>query len=144
MSYPSRRLRRPDRPDPFSRHQPDIDVEESGDAWLVEVRLPGVAPDEVTIDVHDRELQIRARHEEGDQQPPAAEQAPMTRRSRRLADFSYRLTIPSDVDSDGIEATMDHGLLAIRLPRAAQSRSRRIEIGRRQPEVGGAAAAAEG
>jgi HSP20 family protein len=134
MSYPSRRLRRPERPDPFSRHQPDIDVEETADAWHVEVRLPGVAPDEVTIDVHDRELQIRARHEESDQ---SGDQASTMRRSRRSADFSYRLTIPSDVDSDGIDATMDHGLLTIRLPRSGGAKSRRIEIGRRQPEVGG-------
>jgi HSP20 family protein len=138
MSYPTRRLRRPERPDPFSRHQADIDVEESGDGWLVEVRLPGVAPDEVTIDVHDRELQIRARHEEGDQ-PPASEEAPMTRRSRRFADFSYRLSIPSDVDTDAIEATMDHGLLTIKLPRSAASKPRRVEIGRRQQPIEGTA-----
>jgi HSP20 family protein len=130
MSYPTRRLRRPERPDPFSRHQPDIDVEEAGDGWVVEVRLPGVAPEEVFIDVSDRELQIRARHEESEQ-PPAAEQAPVTRRSRRYADFSYRLSIPSDVDTDAIDATMDHGLLTIRLPRAAGTRSRRITVGRR-------------
>jgi HSP20 family protein len=135
MTYPSRRFRRPERPDPFSRQQPDIDVEETGEGWVVEVRLPGIAPEEVALEVSERELQIRARHEDRDD-APATEQLPTTRTSRRYADFSYRLSIPSDVDTDGIEATMDHGLLTVRLPRAAARKSRRIEIGRprQQPE----------
>src|SRR2546423_562168 len=110
MSYPIRRPRRPsrERSDLFNRSQPDIDVDEAPDGWVVEVRLPGVAPDEVSIDVTDRELSVRARHEEGEQ-PPASGELPGTRTSRRFSDFSYRLSLPSDVDSEGISATMDHG-----------------------------------
>jgi HSP20 family protein len=39
--------------------------------------------------------------------------------------------MPSDVDSDSIDATMDHGLLVIRLPRATKTRTRRISVARR-------------
>jgi HSP20 family protein len=131
MSYPIRRPRRPsrERSDLFNRTQPDIDVDETPEGWVVEVRLPGVAPDEVTIDVTDRELSVRARHEEGEQAPATTEQ-PGARASRRFSDFSYRLSLPSDVDSDGITATMDHGLLTIKLPRSASAKSRRIEVER--------------
>jgi HSP20 family protein len=104
---------------------PDVDVDETGDAWTVEVRLPGVAAEEVTIDVNDRELVIRtARTEES------------AGRSR-YSDFSYRLAVPSDVDVDAIDATMDHGLLLVRLPRTRASRSRRISVARRIEQVGG-------
>jgi HSP20 family protein len=100
---------------------PDIDVDETGDGWVIEARLPGVAPEEVAVDVSDRELTIRAVHDEAEDEA----------RARRYADFSYRLTIPSDVDTDAIEATMDHGLLTVRLPRSTTSRTRRISVGQR-------------
>jgi HSP20 family protein len=112
------------------RWHPDVDLEEDGDGWVVEVRLPGVAPDEVSVDVTDRELYVRSRTNEEDADVPA-ESAPATTRSRRFSEFSYRVTLPSEVDPEGIDATMDHGLLTIRLPRATQARSRKIEIGRR-------------
>jgi hypothetical protein len=73
---------------------------------------------------------VRARHEEGEQ-APANEEQPATRSSRRFTDFSYRLSLPSDVDTEAIEATMDHGLLTIRLPRSASAKPRRIEVGRK-------------
>jgi HSP20 family protein len=96
---------------------PDIDVDETDEAWTVEVRLPGVAAEEVTIDVDDRELIIQTAQPE--------------KSGGRYSDFSYRLTVPSDVDVDAIDATMDHGLLVVRLPRTKTSRSRRISVARR-------------
>jgi HSP20 family protein len=97
---------------------PDIDIDESEDGWVVEARLPGVAPDEVAIDINDRELVIRA------------VQSDETSERSRYSDFSYRLTVPSDVDPDSIDATMDHGLLVVRLPRSKTSHSRRITVAR--------------
>jgi HSP20 family protein len=97
---------------------PDVDVDETDDAWTVDVRLPGVAAEEVTIDVNDRELSIKTTKTE--------ESAGRS----RYSDFSYRLTVPSDVDIDAIDATMDHGLLVVRLPRTKTSRSRRISVAR--------------
>jgi HSP20 family protein len=102
---------------------PDIDIEETDDGWAIEARLPGVAPEEVSIDDNDRELVIRAAEIE--------ESSPRS----RYADFSYRLNIPSDVDTDAIDATMDHGLLTVRLPRSTTSRSRRISVARRIEQV---------
>lgn len=100
----------------------DIDVDDTDDGWTVTARLPGVAPEEVIVEVEGRELSIRARKaadEEGDGQ---------ARMSARSA-FHYRLSLPSDVDPDNVNATMDHGLLTIRLPRFAGSRRRQIAVG---------------
>ena len=105
--------------------QPDIDVTEAADAWIVEVRLPGFAPEEVNIEQNDRELAISARHEGSDTEESGG----------RWADFSYRFTMPSDVDGEKIEATMDHGLLTVRLPRSETSRPRRIAVGRPDPRT---------
>jgi HSP20 family protein len=112
---------------------PDVDVDEESDGWVVEVRLPGVAPEEVSVDVTERELVIRSRQSQEAASPEESGgggDESVTTKSRRVREFQYRLSMPSDVDADAIDATMDHGLLTVRLPRSAQPKSRRIEIAR--------------
>ena len=87
----------------------DVEVVEADEAWTVTVRLPGYAAEEVEVELEDRELRVRAKRTEG-------------------AGFSYRVTVPSDVDGDGVDATMDHGLLVIRLPRTGRGGARRINV----------------
>jgi HSP20 family protein len=112
----------------------DVDVEETDDGWSVTARLPGVAPEEVIVDFEGRELCIRARTEAEVNEQQVGEATGSRRRS-----FEFRVAIPGDVDPDRIDATMDHGLLAVRLPRTARSARRQINIGR--GAAGGAAAA---
>jgi HSP20 family protein len=115
---------------------PDIDVDETADGWVVEVRLPGVAPEEVVVDVSDRELIIRSRHEESNEgEAPEESQAQAPVRVRRWSSFLYRLTLPSEVDTQRIDATMDHGMLTVTLPRSTESRSRSINVGRREGQA---------
>jgi HSP20 family protein len=83
----------------------DVEVDEADDAWTVTVRLPGLAAEEVQVELEDRELRVQAR--------PGA---------------PYRITVPSDVDIDAVDATMDHGLLVIRLPRTGRGGARQIRI----------------
>lgn len=91
----------------------DVDVAEAADGWTVTARLPGLAPEEVSVEVDQRDLRIRARTE------PAADEEPA---GARATSVDYRLTLPDDVDPDRVDATMDHGLLTIRLPRSTRPR----------------------
>ena len=96
----------------------DVDIDEAEDAWTVTVRLPGFAAEEVEVELEDRELRVRARRDEG-------------------TDANYRVTVPSDVDDEAVDATMDHGLLVVRLPRTGRGGARRISVrsgGRPTPE----------
>jgi HSP20 family protein len=110
---------------------PEVDLEEDDDGWTVIARLPGVAPEEVIVEVDDRELSIRARREGG----VGGEEAAAT---ERHGGFDYRLSIPGDVNADGVDATMDHGLLTVRLPRAERSKRRTVAVGR--ATIGGSTA----
>lgn len=104
----------------------DIDIEESDGGWTVTARLPGVAPEEVAVEIEARELCIRARSEAEVNEELSGEASGSQRRS-----FEYRVALPGEVDPDEVDATMDHGLLIVRLPRSARSRRRRIVVGRR-------------
>jgi HSP20 family protein len=88
-------------------------------------RLPGVAPEEVAVELDDRELCIRARSEE----EVNADQG-MAGRGSRMRGFEYRLELPARVDAGRIDAVMDHGLLTVTLPRAGRGERRTITVGR--------------
>ncbi|HEX6498086.1 MAG TPA: Hsp20/alpha crystallin family protein [Micromonosporaceae bacterium] len=98
---------------------PDVEVDEDENVFTVVARLPGVAPDEVMVDLDDRDLHIRARHEKGEAEGASSS-----------SDFDYRVTLPSDVDPEGVDATMDHGLLTVTLPKRRRAQPRRISVSR--------------
>jgi HSP20 family protein len=53
----------------------------------------------------------------------------LRRRERTVGRLSYEVTLPGDVDEDGVEAHLDEGVLTVRLPKPERERPRRIEIG---------------
>ncbi|MFD0818189.1 Hsp20/alpha crystallin family protein, partial [Micromonospora zhanjiangensis] len=105
---------------------PDVELTDIGDGWTVVARLPGVAPEEVAVELDDRELCIRARSEEevnADQGLPRA--------GARHRSFAHRVRLPDAADADRIDAVMDHGLLTVFLPRSVPRRRRSITVGSR-------------
>ncbi|SCL37456.1 HSP20 family protein [Micromonospora pallida] len=102
---------------------PEVELTETAEGWEVVVRLPGVAPEEVAVELDDRELCVRARSEA---EVNADHGIPGGLETRG---FEYRVDLPSRVDPDAIDAVMDHGLLRVRLPRAARPAPRTITVG---------------
>lgn len=103
----------------------DVDMEQTEAGWRVVARLPGVAPEEVAVELDGGELSVRARSEEevnADQGMPGT--------GSRLRSFDYRLTLPPGVDTERIDAVMDHGLLTVTLPRRGAAERRTIIVGR--------------
>ncbi|MEG3633138.1 Hsp20/alpha crystallin family protein [Verrucosispora sp. WMMA2044] len=106
---------------------PEVELGETSDGWEVVVRLPGVAPEEVAVELDDRELCVRARTEA---EVNADHGIPGGFETRG---FEYRVQLPSRVDPEAIDAVMDHGLLRVRLPRANRPAPRTITVGRTGP-----------
>ncbi|RIV37003.1 Hsp20/alpha crystallin family protein [Micromonospora radicis] len=106
---------------------PEVELGETGDGWEVVVRLPGVAPEEVAVELEDRELCVRARTEAEVNADHGIAGGFETR------GFEYRVQLPARADPDAIDAVMDHGLLRVRLPRAGRPAPRTITVGRTGP-----------
>ncbi|MFC6018602.1 Hsp20/alpha crystallin family protein [Plantactinospora solaniradicis] len=110
---------------------PDVELHQSDDGWTVIARLPGVAPEEVALELDDRELCIRARSEaEVNADHGMAGSGTQTR------SFEHRVHLPAPVDPDRIDAVMDHGLLTVTLRKAARPGRRTITIGNRRYDPG--------
>ena len=102
---------------------PPVDIEETDDAWIVEAELPGVKRDDVTVELRANELEISGEVKERERT------GILRRRTRRVGEFDYRVTLPGAVDTANIEAKLDHGVLTVRIPKPEQARARRIEVG---------------
>lgn len=107
---------------PLASWTPPFDLEETDDAFVVEVDVPGVRKEDVSVELADRVLHVHGEIKERERT------GVLRRQSRRTGEFDYSLTLPGDVDPEHVEATLDNGVLTVRAPKVAVTRSRRIEI----------------
>jgi HSP20 family protein len=101
---------------------PLADLEETNDAYVVELELPGVKRDDVDIEVAGRRLTVHGERKAKDRV------GILRKRERTTGRFHYEVTLPGDVEEDGVEANLDEGVLTVRLPKPEHARPRRIEI----------------
>jgi HSP20 family protein len=110
---------------------PALDVHETDEEYVVVVDLPGVKPDDVSIDLDDRILTIS-----GTRVPLQTGDAKSV--ERPYGSFVRKLTLPKGVETDAITADYADGVLWLHVPKAPEARPKRIAIG------GGHKALAEG
>jgi HSP20 family protein len=101
---------------------PLADVEETDDAYVVEVELPGVKREDVEIELLGNDLSITG------EVPQRERTGTIRRQARRTGRFEYRVTLPDQVDADKVDAGLSDGVLTIRVPKAEQAQRRRIEV----------------
>ena len=101
---------------------PAVDIEETDDAWIVEAELPGVDKKDVDIQMNDSELVVRGEIKERERA------GILRRRTRRVGEFEFRVTLPGQTDAEQIDAKLDAGVLAIRIPKPQETQPRHIDI----------------
>lgn len=102
--------------------RPAVDLEETAEAWIFEVELPGAKREDVEVQVSDTELSISGTIRE-------RERVGVVRhRARRSGSFEYRTTLPAGVEASKVEARLDNGLLTVRVPRPERTKAHRIKI----------------
>ncbi len=101
---------------------PLVDIEETEDAWIIEAEVPGAKRDDINVEVRDSELSITGQIKERERK------GLLRRRTRRTGRFDYRVTLPGGASPDGIEASLDDGVLTVRVSKPEQARPRRIEV----------------
>lgn len=103
---------------------PLMDVIESDEGFEFGIDLPGVNPAEIQIDIEGDQVTIHGARTEQDEAKPG------TRRlsERVFGEFRRVLRVPETVDPDKIAADYEHGVLTLRLPKAAKPEPRRIVV----------------
>ena len=104
------------------RWAPLADVEETDDAYSVEIDLPGGAREDIDIQLDDRELTDSGEVKEKERS------GILRRRTRRVGQFHYAVRLPGDVDADNVTASLHEGVLTVRVPKSQAAKPRRIAI----------------
>jgi HSP20 family protein len=107
---------------------PPMDVEEQDDMITLALELPGMNQDEVQVSVENGVLTIAGEKKVSRESTRESNGTRFT--ERRFGRFNRMLSLPQSVDADKITASLENGVLTVKLPKAAESRRRKIQVGR--------------
>lgn len=102
---------------------PPINVFQQGDDLVAIVELPGVKREELDIQAKDNTIRIAGR-----KSVEYPENVSAHRRERLWGVFDRTLSVPMQIDPDGIKAEYNDGVLALFIPRAERDKPRTIQI----------------
>jgi HSP20 family protein len=107
-------------PERVFRRTPEVEIYEDEQALFVSADVPGVAPGNVDVALEGGVLTLHARAEHGEHNGG----------TRTVTEFARRFTLrePERYDAEQVSATLRHGVLELRLPKAARARRRQIPV----------------
>jgi len=105
---------------------PSVNTREADDAYYIEVDLPGVKKEDISIDVNEDvltisgERKVKQEHKEDN----------FYKVESKYGKFERSFTLPEDADSDKIEAVSKNGVLEIKIPKVVkvENKPKKIEI----------------
>jgi len=103
-------------------YQP-IDLSETDDAVVLQMAVPGVRTEDLDISIEGRQVTIRGALREDD-----ADGRRYWLRGMLRGDFSRTVTVPSGIDADAIEASVEQGVLTLKMPKAPEAMARKIAV----------------
>jgi HSP20 family protein len=103
---------------------PSMEVRETEDAYILEADVPGIPKDAIDITVEDNRVTIK-----GERKAEATKEGKGYHRSeRRYGSFERSFTVKDGFDGEKVEASVEHGVLRLTLPKRAEQKPRRIEV----------------
>ena len=104
------------------------DIKKQDDKYILEAELPGFQKEEISLELKEGILTIRAEHKESEEEQ--AKKGEYVRRERRYGSFARTFDV-SGIDESGITAAYHNGILELTLPKQAPvvPQARQITIG---------------
>lgn len=103
---------------------PGMNVWRDGERIVAEAEIPGYRIDDIEVMVSSDGLTIRGQRES----TAHSDRATPLRVERSINRFERSLTLPVEVDADGVTASLSDGVLRVEMPVAATARSRRVQV----------------
>ena len=103
---------------------PRTDLVETPEAYRIELDVPGINRDAIHINFQDDRLTVSGERTNEIRE----EDEERVRVERVFGSFFRSFTLPSTVNAEAISAAHENGVLTITVPKAEESKPRRIEI----------------
>ncbi|MEO6028825.1 MAG: Hsp20/alpha crystallin family protein [Candidatus Binatia bacterium] len=102
---------------------PQVDIYETTEGLWLWADMPGVDESSLNVHLDDGVLTI-----EGQVDVKQYENTTPLYTEYNVGNYVRRFTLSNDVDSDRIVARMQHGVLALEIPKAERAKPRRISV----------------
>ena len=118
--------------DPSSDRIPDVswwsnfprtNLFENGDYFELQAEVPGLSKDDLTLNIQGNYLEIS-----GKRSITSPEGVKTHRRERSDQAFSRSYTLPADVETDSVDATLKDGILTLKLPKTPDAKPKKVTI----------------
>ncbi len=103
--------------------EPACDIEETDSHYLISADLPGVAKEDVKVEVFENQIVVSG---EKKQEKRDAKSNHVTERYHGR--FERRFALPTPIDGDKVEASYQDGVLRIAMAKSAYGLSRQVKI----------------
>jgi len=97
---------------------PSIDLYETGDAFVLEADLPGVKPEDVTVEVENSDLVLQGWRT----LEKVETHGQFHTMERSSGQFMRRMKLPESVDKEAIKAEFHQGVLRVTIPKTKRKR----------------------
>ena len=101
-----------------------VDLYETGDALVLEMAVPGIVAEDLDISIEGRQLTLQGA-------VPQLEEAEGRRywlQSIPRGEFRRTVTLPTTVEVEKAEATVQNGVLRLHMPKVGEARARKINV----------------
>jgi HSP20 family protein len=102
---------------------PPINVFQQGHDFVAIVELPGVGKGDLELQAKENTIRIS-----GKKSVAYGDKVSVHRRERVAGNFDRMITLPVQIDPNGIKADLRDGILALYIPRAESDKPRAIKI----------------
>ena len=102
---------------------PPMNVFRKGDDFIVIAEVPGIKKSDLEVQVKGNTIRLA-----GTKSVNYPEKASLHRRERLAGRFDRAVTLPVEIDPDGVKAECRDGILALFLPRAERDKPKSIQV----------------
>lgn len=102
---------------------PPMNVFRKGDDFILIAEVPGIQKSDLTVQVKGNTIRLA-----GTKAVSYPEKAGLHRRERLAGRFDRAVTLPVEINADGVKAESRDGILALFLPRAERDKPKSVEV----------------
>lgn len=103
---------------------PDIEVTEKDNEYLVHADLPGMKREDFDISVEGNRFILRGERKEEQK----TEKKGYHYSERRYGGFARVFTLPVEIDTEKVRASYKNGVLEVSLPKSAKEKPKKIDV----------------
>ena len=105
---------------------PLVDIRESQAAYQIDVEVPAVAAEDLTVSVAEQVLSVSGERKSAEES--SADEGRVHRTERRYGKFMRSFQLPADADVDNISATNKDGVLYLSIAKRVSQDTKTIDV----------------